>query len=126
MFARKVYVRLKQNGLSDFAQLMEREIFPWLRTQEGFLDAILMVAPDGQEVQVLSFWDQADIAKEHGVTQYPAAVVKALETLLDEITYGRTFEVVASTMLPGHRKKFGGAIERLSSSSESACAASIP
>lgn len=126
MFARKVYVRLKPNGLGDFVLLMEREIFPWLRTQQGFLDSVLLVAPDGMEVQVLSFWEQAEIAEEHGVTHYPPAVVKALETLLDEISYGRTFEVVASTLQPGDGKKFGSTIERLSSNSESACAASMP
>lgn len=98
MFARKVYARLKPNVLQTFIQLMEREIFPWLKAQEGFLDSIVLVAPDGVEVQVLSFWENRRIVDEHDATNYPAEVLKTLENLLDEITCGRTFEVVSSTL----------------------------
>jgi len=36
MFVRTVGVRLKPNSLTEFANLMECEILPWLRKQEGF------------------------------------------------------------------------------------------
>jgi hypothetical protein len=47
MFARKVSVLLKPNSLSEFTNLVEHEILPWLRKQEGFLDLIVLAAPDG-------------------------------------------------------------------------------
>src|SRR5271167_1897057 len=47
MLARKVSVRLKPNMLGTFASLIEREILPWLRKQEGFLDLIILALPDG-------------------------------------------------------------------------------
>jgi hypothetical protein len=49
MFARKVAARLKPNSLTEFTNLMEHEILPWLRKQEGFLDLITLAAPDGLE-----------------------------------------------------------------------------
>jgi hypothetical protein len=57
MFARKVAARLKPNSLPEFVDLMEREILPWLRKQEGFLDLITLAAPDGSEIATISFWD---------------------------------------------------------------------
>ena len=73
MFARKVAARLQPNSLKEFTNLMEGQILPWLRQQEGFLDLITLVAPDGIEVATISFWDhqgnaqafdaQADIRK---------------------------------------------------------------
>jgi hypothetical protein len=57
MFARKVAARLRPNSLSEFTDLMEREILPWLRKQEGFLDLIMLADPDGREVATISFWD---------------------------------------------------------------------
>jgi hypothetical protein len=101
MFARKVSVCLKPNALEMFTNLVECELLPWLRTQEGFLDLITLAGPDGIEVQAISFWDrhQSGEACNHG---YPAAVLRALESLLDGITNSKTFEVVSSTvrMLP--------------------------
>jgi hypothetical protein len=57
IFARKVAARLKPNSLTEFANLMEGEILPWLRKQEGFLDLIMLVVPDGREVAAISLWD---------------------------------------------------------------------
>src|SRR5262249_48271628 len=97
MFARKVSVRLKPDTLEKFTQLMERDIVPWLRTQEGFLDLIVLATPDGAEVQTISFWDHKGNAEAYNSTGYPA-VVKSLEVLLDTIPFVKTFEIVSSTI----------------------------
>jgi hypothetical protein len=120
MFARKVYVRLKPNGLRIFAQLMEREVFPWLQRQQGFLESIVLVASDGVEVQVLSFWDEGT-CEEYDVADYPAGILQTLEAVLDEITYGRTFKVVSST-LELHARIRAAANERRSASAFSGVA----
>jgi len=96
MFARKVSVRLKPNMLGTFASLIEREILPWLRKQEGFLDLIILALPDGSEVATISFWDQEGNAQAFNSGGYPQ-VVEVLEELLDGIPYVKTFEVVSST-----------------------------
>jgi hypothetical protein len=48
MFARKVAVLLKPDTLPEFTNLMEREILPWLRKQEGFLDLITLAVTDSR------------------------------------------------------------------------------
>jgi hypothetical protein len=96
MFARKVAARLKPNSLPEFTNLMEREILPWLRQQEGFLDLITLSAPDGTEVATISFWDHKGNALAYNSGGYPE-VLKTLEDLLDGTPYVKTFDVVGST-----------------------------
>jgi hypothetical protein len=96
MFARKVAARLKPNALSEFAHLMECEILPWLRKQEGFLDLIILAVPDGIEVATISFWNHKGNAQAYDSSGYPE-VLKILEKLLDGMPYVKTFNVVGST-----------------------------
>ena len=97
MFARKVAARLKPNSLTEFTNLMEREILPWLRGQEGFLDLIILAAPDGGEVATISFWDHKGNAEAYNSTGYPE-VLNTLGRLLDGKPYLKTFDVVSSTL----------------------------
>jgi heme-degrading monooxygenase HmoA len=96
LVARKVAARLKPNSLTEFMNLMEREILPWLRKQEGFLELITLAAPNSNEVATISFWDDNGNAQAFSSTGYPEAV-KILETLLDGKPYVKTFDVVSST-----------------------------
>ncbi len=96
MFARKVSARLKPNVLREFTNLMEREILPWLRTQEGFLDLTMLAAPDGSEVTAISFWDHERNAQAYDASGYPEAL-KVLGGLLDGVPYVKTFDVLSST-----------------------------
>jgi hypothetical protein len=96
MFARKVAARLKPNSLAEFTNLMEREILPWLRKQEGFRDLIILAAADGREVATISFWDHKRSAEAYNSGGYPGAL-KILEKLLDGAPYVKTFDVVGMT-----------------------------
>jgi hypothetical protein len=96
MFARKVAARLKPNSLTEFTNLIEHEILPWLRRQEGFLDLITLSAPDGTEVATISFWDHQQNAQAYNSSGYPDAL-EILEQLLDAPPYVKTFDVVHST-----------------------------
>ena len=71
MFARKVTARLKPNSLSEFTNLMEHEILPWLRTQGGFLDLIVLAAPGAGELTTISFWDRRADADAYHTSGYP-------------------------------------------------------
>ena len=91
MFVRKVSVRLKSDSLKQFTNLMESEVLPWLRMQEGFEDLILLASTEGTEIAALSFWDHksnADIydsqlhprgseARSHGHCQRTAGARRA-------------------------------------------------
>jgi heme-degrading monooxygenase HmoA len=96
MFARKVAARLQPNSLTEFRNLMEYEILPWLRKQEGFLDLITLAVPDGREVATISFWDNKGNAQAYNSSGYPD-VLKILGKLLDGTPYVNTFDVVHST-----------------------------
>jgi len=96
MFARKVSALLKPNSLPEFTNLMEREILPWLRKQEGFLDLIILAVPDSEEVATISFWDHQANAEAYHASGYPE-VVEILGRLLDGAPYVKTFDVVSST-----------------------------
>lgn len=97
MFVRKVSVRLKSNTLRQFTSLMESEIVPWLRTQDGFLGLITLAVSSGSEIQVLSFWDHEVNAQAFIASGY-TTLLKILEALLDGIPRVKTFEVVTSTL----------------------------
>jgi len=97
MFVRKVAARLKPNSLTEFTNLMEREILPWLRAQEGFLDLIILAAADGREVATISFWDHKASAEAYNSTGYPQ-VLNTLGLLFDGNPYLKTFEVISSTL----------------------------
>jgi len=94
--ARKVSARLKPNSITEFTSLMEREILPWLRTQEGFLDLIILAVPDGREVATISFWGDEGSEQAYNSRGYPEAL-KTLKRLLDGTPYVKTFDVVSST-----------------------------
>jgi hypothetical protein len=96
MFARKVTARLKPNSLPEFTNLMEHKILPWLRTQGGFMDLIVLAAPGGGELTTISFWDRRADADAYHSSSFPE-VVEILERLLDDYPYVKTFDVVSST-----------------------------
>jgi heme-degrading monooxygenase HmoA len=113
MFARKVAARLKPNSLSEFARLMECEILPWLRKQEGFLDLITLAVPDRTEVATISFWDHKRNAQAYNSSGYPE-VLKILGKLLDGTPYVKTFGVVGSTfqrITPEHELETGTLVQ---------------
>jgi hypothetical protein len=96
MFVRKVAALLKPNSLSKFTNLMEHEVLPWLRKQEGFLDLIILAVPYGREVATISFWDHKGSAQAYNSSGYPE-VLRMLERLLDGTPHVKTFDVVSST-----------------------------
>ena len=96
MFARKVAVLLKPNSLPEFTNLMECEILPWLRKQEGFLDLIVLAARDSREVATVSFWDHQANAEAYSASGDPE-VLEILQRVLDGVPYLKTFDVVSST-----------------------------
>jgi hypothetical protein len=97
MFARKVAVLLKPNSVPEFTNLLQCEILPWLRTQEGFLDLITLAVPDGREVATISFWDHPANVEAFNTSGYPQ-VLEILERLLDAGPSVKTFDVVSSTL----------------------------
>jgi heme-degrading monooxygenase HmoA len=97
MFARKVVASLEPNTLPQFINVMEKEILPWLRKQEGFLDLIVLCLHGGEEVATISFWDHQADAEMWATNGFPEAAT-LLSKLIHAGPHVKTFEVVSSTV----------------------------
>src|SRR2546426_128114 len=65
MFARTVRMQLKPNSVAEFTSVIEKEIIPLLRKQQGFRDEITFLPPDnGKEAVAISLWEQKENAEE--------------------------------------------------------------
>ena len=97
MFARKVQIQLKPGSLAKFSLLMEQQVIPRLRKQNGFLDEITFFTQGRDAVFGISFWEKAEHAEAYNRGTYPA-VLKILCNLVEGSPRVETFEVVNSTV----------------------------
>jgi len=96
MFVRKVTMLLKPNSIAKFSLLMEREVIPMLRKQNGFQDELTFFAPSEDGVTGISLWDKAANAEAYSRGTYPA-VLKKLATLIEGTPKVDTYEVLNTT-----------------------------
>ncbi len=96
MFARTVRMQLKPNCAPEFTLLMEKEIIPLLRKQQGFRDEITFVPPDGKEAVAISLWEQKENADVYTRGAYPE-VLKAMAKVVEGTPQVHTAEVCNST-----------------------------
>jgi hypothetical protein len=96
MYTRNVRIKLKANGAPEFTRILEEEIIPLLRTQEGFRDEMLFVAPQRNEAMAISFWDKQVNAEAYNHIAY-LDVLRILAKVVEEMPIVETFEVANST-----------------------------
>jgi hypothetical protein len=97
MFVRKVITLLKPNSISKFSLVMEHEVIPMLRQQNGFQDELTFFAPSEDAVTSISVWDEASNAEIYSRGAY-AAVLNKLAGIIDGTPKVDTYEVVNSTL----------------------------
>ena len=96
MFARTVRMELKPNSVTEFTQLLEKDVIPTLRKQHGFKDEIACVPTDGREAVSISLWEEKENAESYNRTTYPE-VLKTLATVIVGTPQVHTLEVTNST-----------------------------
>jgi hypothetical protein len=96
MFARRVYMHLKPNSVSEFTQRLEKDVLPLLRKQKGFQDEITFVGQSGKEAFGISVWNKAEDAEAYNRGTYPE-VAKILASVIDGSPQVETFNVANST-----------------------------
>lgn len=99
MFARKVVAAVEPNSLPEFISIIEKEILPWLRKQEGFVDLIVLAMRGGEEVAAISFWDHQADAEAWATRGFPETA-QILSKLIHAGPHVKTFDVVSSTVHP--------------------------
>jgi hypothetical protein len=97
MFARSVSIRLKPNSVAEFNTILENEILPLLRKQQGFQDEFTLITPNGQEAVGISLWDKQESADAYNRATYPE-----VQKLLAKVSTGtpevKNYEVSVSTL----------------------------
>ena len=96
MYARTVRMELKPNSVAEFTQLLEKEVIPTLRKQNGFKDEIAFVPTDGKEAIAISFWQERENAESYGRATYPD-VLKTLAKVVVGTPQVHTLQVTNST-----------------------------
>ena len=97
MFARIVTMRLKNRSADDFTQTIEKKVLPIVRRQEGFVDEILFLAPDGSEAVGISLWDRKESADAYNRKGY-SEVLGELSVLVEGTPKVQMYNVSNSTM----------------------------
>jgi hypothetical protein len=96
MFARHVTLQLKPNLVNEFPVTFEKEILPLLRKQRGFLDELLLVAPEKREMVAISLWETKEYAETYNRELYPR-IEKIVAKFIEGIPVVKKFEAEYST-----------------------------
>ena len=96
MYARNVTLHLKGNSAPEFTRMLETDVLPVLRKQNGFKDEITFVAPNGTDALAISLWDKKESAEQYNRDTYPA-VLQTLSKVVDGTPRVESFEVSNST-----------------------------
>jgi hypothetical protein len=96
MYARNVTMHLKANTAGEFTQMLERDVLPLLRKQNGFQDEISFVAADRSEALAISLWDKKESADNYSRDTYPQ-VLTSLAKVVEGTPTVEAFEVSNST-----------------------------
>ena len=96
MFARTVRMQLKPNSAAEFTRLLEKEVIPLLRKQQGFKDEISFVPSGEKEAVAISLWEQKEHAEAYSRGGYPD-VLKAMAKVIEGTPQVQTSVVSNST-----------------------------
>ena len=97
MYARKLTMKLKANSAPEFARIVENEVLPLLRKQQGFLDQItFLVVPERKEALAISFWESKEDFEAYSRAGFPE-VLKTLAKLVEGTPEAETLELSSST-----------------------------
>jgi hypothetical protein len=96
MYARNVALNLKANSQSEFGRMLETDVLPVLRKQNGFKDEITFVAPNGTDALAITLWENRENSESFARDAYPG-VLASLATVIDGTPRVETYEVKNST-----------------------------
>ncbi len=96
MFARTVRMQLKPNSVAEFTLMVEKDVIPVLRKQQGFKDEITFVPADGKEAVAISLWEKKENADAYQTGAYPE-VLKAVAKVVEGTPQVLNSEVSNST-----------------------------
>src|SRR5579864_2986658 len=96
MFSRQITMQIKKNWTPEFPNVIEKEVLPLLRRQKGFLEELILLAPNKTEVVAISLWENKEFAEIYDREFYPE-VVKILNKYIVGVPLVKPFEVQYAT-----------------------------
>jgi hypothetical protein len=96
MYVRNVALHLKANSAGEFTRMLETDVLPVLRKQNGFKDELAFVGSNGAEAVSISMWDRKESADAYARDTYPA-VLKSMHKVVEGTPKVDTWEVSNST-----------------------------
>jgi hypothetical protein len=96
MYSRNVTLHLKADSAREFTRMLETDILPVLRKQNGFKDEITFVAANGTDALAISLWDRQESADAYSRDTYPT-VLQSLAKVVEGTPRVEAFEVANST-----------------------------
>ena len=96
MYARNVTLNLKANSAPQFTRMLETDVLPVLRKQNGFKDEITFVAENGKEALAISLWENKENAEAYSRDTYPA-LLRGLAKIVEGTPQVEAYEVANST-----------------------------
>ena len=106
MFARHVTLQVKPNFATEFPITFEKEILPLLKKQKGFLDELLLVTPEKNEVVAISLWETKELADIYNRELYPQ-IEKLVQKFIVGTPIVKKYEAEYSTF---HRIAFAAMV----------------
>ncbi len=97
MYARQVSMVARPRSRAELVRRIESDIFPLLRKQEGFLDAMTFLNPSGKDLFAVCLWDSKENADAYSRRVYPE-VYGFLSELIEGTPRVKYYEVANSTI----------------------------
>jgi quinol monooxygenase YgiN len=94
-YARNVHFQIKPGKESEFSTLIEKEILPMLRKQNGFQNELTFVNPNG--AVAISLWEDRKSAETYNSSTYSQVLAK-LNPVIVGTPKVETYDVTASTL----------------------------
>ncbi len=94
-FARTVHFRIKDGKRDEFTRLLEDEVLPMLRQQDGFREELTLTSPE--RCMGISLWDDENSAKTYHESAYPN-VLEKLNPVIEGTPKVETYEVALTTV----------------------------
>jgi hypothetical protein len=85
---------LRADSLKRFMRVIETEVIPLLREQEGFWDQITLISPERAEAIVITFWENKESEEAFNRTRNPD-VLRGLLDVIEGTPRVALFEVAS-------------------------------
>ena len=94
MFARQITMQLKPEVVNEFpflAESIQKEILPLMRKQKGFIEELVLIAPNQNEAVYICLWKEKEHAEKFNREVYPG-IVKLLHKYVKGVPVVKEFE----------------------------------